>query len=97
MLKHALLLSLTAACCFATAAATGLGAGSAKVFTLRVGDIASFPSDNFHCQAVSTTQVACGAKLSGNSVQVYYAPHELEVVKFNAKLTKAEILLNLAR
>jgi len=97
MLKHALELGLTAACCFATAAATGLGAASGRVFTLQVGDVASFPSDNFHCQAVTKTQVACGAKLAGNSVQVYYARHQLEVLKFNANLTKAEILLNLSR
>lgn len=96
MLKYALTAALTASCCLAVTAATGLGAGTSTVYTLKVGDIASFPSDNFHCQAITTAEVACGAKLAPNSIQVYYAPHQLEVLKFLSP-SKAEVLLNLKR
>lgn len=96
MFKLGLSVAVTAAVCFAIAAATGLGAGKAKVITLKVGDITTLASDNFHCQVITKTQVACGAKLAPNSVQVYYAPHQLEVLQFKSA-TKATVLLNLKR
>jgi len=89
---------VTAAVCFAIAVTTGLGAApKARVLTMNVGDIASFPSDNFHCQALAATQVACGAKVAPGTVQVYYAPHQLEVIKFGKTLKKGQILLNIKR
>jgi hypothetical protein len=96
MLKLALTALATAAACFAIAAATGLGA-SPKVLTMQIGDIASFPSDNFHCQALTKAQVACGAKVAPGSVQVYYGRHQLEVIQFGKSLKKGTILLNVKR
>jgi hypothetical protein len=97
MLKIVLTAVVTAVACFAIAVTTGLGAGTAKVLTMNIGDIASFPSDNFHCQALSKTQVACGAKVAPGTVQVYYAPHQLEVIKFGKSIKKGTILLNIKR
>jgi hypothetical protein len=97
MLKIVVTAVVTAVACFAIAATTGLGAGNAKVLTMNIGDIASFPSDNFHCQALSKTQVACGAKVAPGTVQVYYAPHQLEVIKFGKSIKKGTILLNIKR
>ena len=97
MRRQLLTVALTAACCVGLAAAAGLGAVALKVVTLQVGEIASFPSDNFHCQAVTRTQIACGAKLAPNSVEVYYAPHQLEVLRFTSSLSKALVLLNVKR
>jgi hypothetical protein len=98
MFKLGLIAALTAAVCFSIASATGLGAGSvkAKVITIKVGDITTLPSDNFHCQVITKTQVACGAKLGPKSIQVYYAPHQLEVLQFKTA-TKAAVLLNIKR
>jgi hypothetical protein len=87
---------VTAAVCFAIAAATGLAA-KPRVFKMKVGDVAALSSDNFHCQALAKTQVACGADVKPGSVQVYYAPHQLEVLKFGKTLTKASVLLNIKR
>jgi hypothetical protein len=87
---------VTAAVCFGIAAATGLAA-KARVLNMKVGDIASFKSDNFHCQALTKSQVACGADVKPGSVQVYYAPHQLEVIKFGKTLKKGTILLNIKR
>jgi hypothetical protein len=96
MLKLCLIALVTGALWFALSAVTGFGA-SPNVVTMTVGQIASFPSDNFHCQAVSATQVACGAKVAPGTVQVYYAPHQLEVIKFGKTLAKGVILLNIRR
>jgi hypothetical protein len=96
MFKLGLTAAVTAAVSFAIAAATGLGAGEAKVISMKVGDITTLASDNFHCQAITKTQVACGAKLAPKSVQVYYAPHQLEVLQFMTA-TKADVLLNIKR
>ncbi len=96
MLKLGLTALVTAAICFAIVAATGLGA-SPRVLTMQIGDIASFPVDNFHCQALTKAQVACGATVSPGSVQVYYGPHQLEVIKFGKTLKKGTILLNIKR
>jgi len=97
MLKQAITPALTAVCCFAVAAATGLGAVTAKVVPLKVGDITTLSSDNFSCQVLAKAQVACGTKLVPNALIVYYGPHQLEVLKFGASTSKAEVLLNLKR
>jgi hypothetical protein len=97
MLKIGLTALVTAALCFTVAAATGFGATPARLFTMKVGDIASLPSDNFHCQAITTIEVACGAKVAPNTIQVYYAPHEIAVLKFNKTLKKATTLYSVDR
>ena len=97
MLRIGLTAFVTAAVCFTITATTGVAAGVAKVFNMHVGDIASFSADNFHCQAVTKTQVACGAKVAPGSVQVYYGPHQLEVIKFGKTLKQGTILLNIKR
>jgi hypothetical protein len=97
MRKHVLTVALTALCCFAIAAATGLGAVKPKLVPLKVGDITTFSSDNFSCQVLTTAEVACGTKLVPNALIVYYAPHQLEVLKFGASTTKAEVVLNVKR
>lgn len=97
MLRIGLTALVSAAVCFTITATTGLAASVAKVFDMNVGDIASFSADNFHCQAVTKTQVACGAKLTPGSVQVYYAPHQLQVVRFGKTLTKGTLLLGVKR
>lgn len=97
MLRIGLTALGTAVACFTIVATTGLAAGAGKQYNLKVGDIAAFPADNFHCQAVAKTQVACGAKVAPGSVQVYYAPHQLEVVQFGKTLSKGTVLLNVKR
>ena len=97
MLRIGLTAVVTAALCFTIAAATGLAAGAARVLTMQIGDIATYNPDNFHCQVLTKNQVACGAKLSPGSVQVYYGPHQLEVVRFGKTLKKGTILLNVKR
>jgi hypothetical protein len=95
MLKIGLTAAVTAACCFAIAAATGFGAPPVLNLTLR--GIITLKSDNFHCQALTTTQVACGANALGNSTQVYFSPHALAVVKFDKTGTKGTIVFNAKR
>jgi hypothetical protein len=96
MLRIGLTAVVTAALCFAVAAATGLAAAG-KLYNLKIGDIASFSSDNVHCQALTKVEFACGAKVAPNSVQVYYGPHQLEVVKFGKTLKTGSVLLNVKR
>jgi hypothetical protein len=93
MLKLALTVTLTAACCFAIAAATGLGAPAAKRYALATGDLTTFAPGNFYCQVLTTTEVGCGAKLAPSAVLAYFAPHELEVIKFGAHSTTKGRLL----
>jgi hypothetical protein len=83
MLKIGLTAVSTAACCFAIAAATGFGAAAPIVLKMKLHEIISLKSDNFHCQALTTTQVACGANALADSTQVYFATHALAVVKFD--------------
>jgi hypothetical protein len=82
MLKIGLTAAITAACCFAIAAATGLGAAP-KVLTMKLNEIITLKADNFHCQALQKTEVACGANSLPNSTQVYFTPHALAVLKFD--------------
>lgn len=97
MLKLALTAALTAGCCFAIAATTGLGAAAPKVLTMKTNEIISFESDDFHCQALTATQVACGANSLPNSVQVYFAPNQLAVVKFDKTGKKGTELFGVKR
>ncbi len=83
MLKLGVTALLTAAVCFAIAAASGLGASSAKVINLETGQIVTLKSGNFHCQVLKATEVACGANSLKGSIQVYFAPHQLAVIRFD--------------
>jgi hypothetical protein len=97
MLKTSLTVLVTAAVCFAVAASTGLASGAGRVFNLKVGDAVIQAPNNFHCVVIAKTQIACGGKTLPNSVSVYYGPHQLNVVKFNAKGTKATVLFSIKR
>jgi hypothetical protein len=92
MFKIALTAVLTAAVCFAIAAATGLGAAAPKVVNLQLHEITSLQSAKFHCQVLTKTQVACGANSLPNSVQVYFDPAHIVVVKFNSTAKKFQEL-----
>jgi hypothetical protein len=97
MFKVALTAAATAAVCFAIAAATGLGAAAPKVVNLKLNEIVSLKSGNFHCQVLAKTQIACGANTLKNAVQVYFTPHALGVIKFNAAGTKGSLLYSVKR
>ncbi|CAB4686401.1 MAG: hypothetical protein F2663_01805 [Actinobacteria bacterium] len=81
-MRTTIAVAITAVVCFTVGAASGLGGTVGKTYVLKVKDIASFPSDNFHCQAVDAHEVACGGPVKKGSIQVYYAPHQLAVVQF---------------
>jgi hypothetical protein len=83
MLKLALTAVVTAAVTVAALAASGLGASSPPALNMKLKQVIFFKSDNFHCQALTTTQVACGANTLPNSIQVYFAPHQVVVLKFD--------------
>jgi hypothetical protein len=97
MLKTALTVLATAAACFAVAAATGLASGSGRVLDLKVGDTVIQSSNNFHCQVLSKTQIACGGKTLKGAVSVYYGPHQVNVVRFDKAGTKATVLFQIRR
>ena len=97
MFKLGLTAVLTAAVCFAIAAASGLGASSAKVITIKQGQIVTLPSGNFHCQVLNATEVACGANSLKGSIQVYFAPHQLAVIKFDKTGKKFTQLFGIKR
>jgi hypothetical protein len=92
MLKLILTALVTAAVC----AAAALGAVQTHVFNLQVGDFAAIKSADFHCQVLTKAEVACGGYQIPNSVQVYYSPSSLQVVKFgtpkNGKIPKTVLL-----
>jgi hypothetical protein len=91
MLKLALTALVAAGATVAIAAATGLGASIPKALNMKINQVIYLQSDNFHCQALMKTQAACGANSLPNSIQVYFAPHQLIVLKFdkNGKNPKA--------
>jgi hypothetical protein len=92
MLKISLTALVTAAVCFAITAATGFARGGARQYNLKIGDRAVFKSDDFQCQALSKSQVACGGLSIPNSLQVYYSPTQLAVVKFGKSLQKGTLV-----
>jgi hypothetical protein len=97
MLKTMLTVLVTAGVCFAIAATTGLAGGRARLINVKVGDVIAQKSNNFHCQVVGKTEIACGGTKLKNSIAVYYEPHQLNVVRFNAAGTKATVLFKIAR
>jgi hypothetical protein len=92
MLKTTLTVLVTAGVCFAIAATTGFAAGTRKVYKLKVGDVVTLTTANIQCQALSKTRVACGQNKLANAVHVYFDPHQVNVIKFNAAGTKYSIL-----
>jgi len=97
MLKTTMTVLMTAAVCFAVAAATGFAQGSARVVNLKVGDTVVQATNNFHCQVLSKSQIACGGKTLKGAISVYYAPHQVNVVRFNNAGTKATVLFSIKR
>ena len=91
MLKLALTAVLAAAATVAALAATGLGASRPAPLAMKINQVIYLNSNNFHCQALKKTQVACGANTLASSIQVYFTPHQVVVLKFdkNGKNPKA--------
>src|SRR5262245_60788316 len=92
MLKTTLTVLVTATVCFTVAATNGFAADARRVFKLKVGDVATMPTANIQCQALSKTRIACGQNKLQNAVHVYFDPHQVNVIKFNAAGTKYSIL-----
>ena len=92
MLKLALTALLTAATTVAALAAGGLGASAPPALNMKLDQVIYLKSDNFHCQALTKTQVACGANKLPNSIQVYFTPHQVVVLKFNSTGKKAKAI-----
>jgi hypothetical protein len=90
MPKTALTALLTAAATVAVLAATGLGASAPPALNMKLNQVIYLQSNNFHCQALTKTQVACGANTLPNSVQVYFTPHQLVVLRFDKTGKKAK-------
>jgi hypothetical protein len=90
MLKLALSSVLAAAATIAVVAATGLAASIPRALNMKLHQVIFLKSDNFHCQALTKTQVACGANTLPNSVQVYFAPHQVAVLQFDKTGKKAK-------
>ena len=97
MFKLGLTALLTAAVCVAVAAATGLGASSVKVIVMQKGPIYANLPGNFHCQLLTKTEEACGANAIKSSIQVYYGPHTLAVIKFDKTGKKFTQLFGIKR
>ena len=88
MFKVGLTALITAIACFAIAAATGLGAAVLKPLTLARQAGGRLQARKPPLPGPDSTQVVCGADALENSVQVYFQPHLLAVIKFNKTGTK---------
>ncbi len=99
MLKTTLAVLVTAAACFAIAATTGVASGdrAARTINLKVGDTIIQASNNFHCEVIAKTQIACGGKKLAGQVAVYYGPDQINVVRFNKAGSSATVLFKIAR
>jgi hypothetical protein len=92
LLKIAPIALTTAAACVGIAAATGLGAAAPPALNMKVRQVIYLKSGNFHCQALTRTEIACGANSIPGSVQVYFTPHEVAVLKFTKTGKNAKII-----
>ena len=97
MLKLAVTAAVTAAVTVAALAASGLGASGPPALNMKLGQVIYLKSDNFHCQALTKTQVACGANTLPNSIQVYFGPHQVVVLKFDKTGKHAKALYSAKR
>jgi hypothetical protein len=73
-------------------AASALGASAPRPLNMKLHQVIYLSSNNFHCQALTRTQVACGANKLPNSIQVYFTPHQVVVLKFNSTGKKAKAI-----
>jgi hypothetical protein len=92
MLKLALTAMLTAATTVAALAAGGLGASAPPALNMKLDQVIYLKSDNFHCQALTKSQVACGANTLPNSIQVYFTPHQMVVLQLDRSGKKAKAI-----
>jgi hypothetical protein len=97
MLKLGLTALAAAAATVAAVAATGLGAAAPPALDMKLGQVIYLKSDNFHCQALTKSQVACGANTLPNSIQVYFAPHQVVVLQFDGTGKKAKAVYAVKR
>ena len=92
MLKLALTALAAAAATVAAVTATGFGASVPPALNMKLDQVIYLKSDNFHCQALTKVQVACGANTLPNSIQVYFTPHQVVVLKFDKTGKKAKAI-----
>ena len=98
MLKTSMTVLVTAAVCFAVAATTGFAAQAKRVIKLVPGgDVVILQNGNVQCQALDKTTLACGANKLPGAVHVYFSPHQVNVIKFNAAGTKYSVLWSAKR
>jgi hypothetical protein len=99
MLKTSLTVLVTAAICFAIAAATGFASSdrSARTINLKVGDTIIQASNNFHCNVLAKDQIACGGRGFAGKLAVYYTPKQLNVVRVNKAGTGGTVIFKIAR
>ncbi len=90
MLKLGLIALSAAAASVAALATAGLGAPAPPALNMKLGQVIYLKSDNFHCQALTKAQVACGANALPNSIQVYFSPHQVVVLQFDKTGKKAK-------
>ena len=83
-------LTLTTLLAAGVFAASSLGASAPPALNMKLNQVIYLQSNNFHCQALTKTQVACGANTLPNSVQVYFTPHQLVVLRFDKTGKKAK-------
>jgi hypothetical protein len=92
MPKIALTALLTAAATVAALAAGGFGASAPPALNMKLHQVIYLKSNNFHCQALTATQVACGANTLPNTIQVYFTPNQVVVLRFDKTGKKASAL-----
>ena len=98
MLKTSMTVLVTAAVCFGIAAGTGVASQATRVIQLRPGgDVVVLKNGNVQCQALDKTTLACGANKLPGATHVYFSPHQLNVVRFNAAGTKYSVLWSVKR
>ncbi len=97
MLKTSLTVLVTATVCFAIAATTGFASQARRVIQLKPTDVVVLKTGNIQCQALNKTTLACGQNKLAGATHVYFTPHQLNVVKFNAKGTKYSVLWSVKR
>jgi hypothetical protein len=97
MLKISVTALATAAVCIALTAASGFARGSGRSYNLKVGDRVVFKAVDFQCQPLSKSEIACGSLTIPSSLQVYYSPKQLAVVRFGKTLKKGTLVFQARR
>ena len=83
--------------CFADRRRHRSSAPAPKVLAMQPGEIIALTSDNFHCQVRPRRRWPAAPTRSRTPVQVYFAPHQLAVVKFDKTGKKASLLAQVKR